>query len=105
MIVTFCASCELGEAGFADIFRTALSNAGIAADVRMTDCMSGCTRRSTCAFRAPGKTAYLFGDLTDSDLDDLVTFARHYAASLEGNLADARVLGALRTKAIARIPG
>lgn len=105
MIVIFCASCELGEAGFADIARTALSNAGIAADVRTTDCMSGCTRRSTCAFRSPGKTAYLFGDLTADDLADLVTFACHYAASADGNLADARVLGALRMKAIARIPG
>ena len=34
-----------------------------------------------------------------------VTFARHYAASPDGSLADARVLGALRMKAIARIPG
>ena len=31
--------------------------------------MSGCTRPSTCAFRAPGKTAYLFGDLTEAEYD------------------------------------
>lgn len=67
--------------------------------------MSGCTRKSTIAFRADGKTAYLFGDLTADDLPDLVTFARLYAASPDGNLADARPLGALRMKAIARIPG
>ncbi len=67
--------------------------------------MSGCTRASTCSFRASGKTAYLFGDLTADDLPDLVTFARHHDASTDGNLADARVLGALRMKAIARIPG
>lgn len=67
--------------------------------------MSGCTRKSTIAFRAPDKTAYLFGDLTADDLPDLVTFARLYAASPDGNLADARPLGALRMKAIARIPG
>ena len=73
--------------------------------VTTTDCMSGCTRPSTCAFRAPGKTAYLFGDLTEADLPDLVTFARHYEASPDGNLVDARVLGGLRMKAIARIPG
>lgn len=105
MIVTFCSSCELGEAGFADTFRPALADAAIAAEVRTTDCMSGCTRRSTCAFRAPGKTAYLFGDLTAEDLPDLLTFARLYAASSDGNLDDARPLGALRMKAIARIPG
>jgi predicted metal-binding protein len=105
MIVTLCHSCALGQSGFAEPLREALEVAGVAVEVRSTDCMSGCTRASTCAFRALGKTAYLFGDLTADDLPDLVTFARHYAASADGNLGDARVLGALRMKAIARIPG
>ena len=105
MIVTLCASCGLGQSGFAVPLRSALEAEGLASRVTTTDCMSGCTRPSTCAFRAPGKTAYLFGDLTEADLPDLLTFARHYAASSDGNLADARVLGGLRMKAIARIPG
>jgi predicted metal-binding protein len=105
MILTLCASCDLGQSGFAEPLRAALSEAGLTFELRMTDCMSGCTRGSTCAFRSPGKTAYLFGDLTPEDLQGLVTFARHYAASPDGNLADARVLGPLRHKAIARIPG
>lgn len=104
MIVTLCHSCALGQSGFADTLRAALDGAGVVADVRTTDCMSGCTRPSTCAARATGKTAYLFGDLTADDLPDLLTFALHYAASPDGNLADARVLGGLRMKAIARIP-
>lgn len=105
MIVTLCASCALGQAGFAAPLQAALQTEGVAAKVSTADCMSGCTRPSTCAFRAPGKTAYLFGDLTEADLPDLLTFARHYAASPDGNLPDARVLGGLRMKAIARIPG
>jgi predicted metal-binding protein len=105
VIVTLCASCGLGQAGFAAPLQSALAAEGLACRVTTTDCMSGCTRPSTCAFRAPGKTAYLFGDLTAADLPDLLTFARHYAASPDGNLADARVLGGLRMKAIARIPG
>jgi predicted metal-binding protein len=105
MIVTLCASCDLGQSGFATPLRMALADAGLAFDLRLTDCMSGCTRPSTCAFRSTGKTAYLFGDLGPADLSDLVTFARHYAASSDGNLPDARVLGGLRMKAIARIPG
>ena len=105
MIVTLCASCGLGQAGFAAPLQSALAAEGLATRVTTTDCMSGCTRPSTCAFRAPGKTAYLFGDLTEADLPDLLTFARHYEASPDGNLADARVLGGLRMKAIARIPG
>lgn len=105
MKVTLCASCALGRAGFAATLQQELAIAGIRAEVATTDCMSGCTRPSTCAFRAPGKTTYLFGDLTDSDLPQLLIFARHYAALPDGNLPDARVLGALRMKAIARIPG
>jgi predicted metal-binding protein len=67
--------------------------------------MSGCTRPSTVAFRAEGKTAYLFGEIAEADIPNLVTFLRLYSASPDGNLADARPLGSLREKAIARIPG
>lgn len=105
MRITLCASCRLGQSGFADRLAKALEVEGLAAEVATVDCMSGCTRPSTCAFRAPGKTAYLFGDLTAADLPDLVTFARHYLASADGGIPDARVLGGLRMKAIARIPG
>lgn len=105
MKITLCGSCDLGQSGFAAPLREALEKAGLTAEVTTTDCMSGCTRSSTCAFRAPGKTAYLFGSLSAADLSDLLTFACHYAASPDGNLPDARVLGGLRMKAIARIPG
>ena len=105
MIVTLCTSCDLGADGFGDLLARALAAAGIIAQVAGVDCMSGCTRPSTIAFRAPGKTAYLFGDLTAADLPDLVTFAGLYAATPGGNLGDARLIGALRSKAVARIPG
>jgi predicted metal-binding protein len=105
MIITLCSSCALGQGGFAGMLRAALQTAGTPAIVNTTDCMSGCARASTVAFRSSGKTAYLFGDLTAADLPDLVTFAQHYAVSADGNLPDVRVLGALRHKAIARIPG
>ena len=105
MKITLCHSCALGQGGFGAEMSAALSQAGIPAQVRGVDCLSGCTRASTLAFRAPGKVAYLFGDLTRADLSDLVIFARAYAASADGIFADARFLGALRTKALARIPG
>lgn len=54
--------------------------------------------------RQTGKTAYLFGDLNENDLNDLVYFVDLYAQSSDGNFADARPLGTLREKAIARIP-
>lgn len=105
MKITLCTTCALGRDGFADTLRTTLSEQGVQAEITTTDCMSGCTRPSTLSFRATAKTAYLFGDLTGADLPDLVTFARLYAASPDGNLPDARPLGALRLKVIARIPG
>lgn len=105
MRITLCASCPLGQSGFAEDLRAALAAEGLAALITTTDCMSGCARASTVAFRAAGKTAYLFGDLGASDLPDLLAFARLYAASPDGTFADARPLGALRLKALARIPG
>jgi predicted metal-binding protein len=105
MQVTLCAGCPLGRTDMPALLRAALADRGIAAAVSVADCMSGCARGSTVAFRAPGKTAYLFGDLTADDLPDLLTFAALYAASADGTLPDARPLGDLRFKALARIPG
>jgi predicted metal-binding protein len=104
MNITLCASCILGKSGFDTSLSEALVLAGLSANVTLVDCMSGCSRPSTIAFRAVGKTAYLFGDITAQDLPDLLTFARLYAASPDGTFADARPLGALRSKALARIP-
>ncbi|MCA0207253.1 MAG: DUF1636 domain-containing protein [Proteobacteria bacterium] len=105
MRITLCTSCALGRGGFAAVLGEALAAEGIAAGIATTDCLSGCARPSSLAFRAPGKTAYLFGDLTEADLPDLLTFARLYAASADGTFADARPLSGLRFKALARIPG
>lgn len=100
MKVFVCTTCS-ADGGFADVLQVGLPNV----EVTGVDCMSGCTRAQTVAFRSPGKVAYLFGDITVADLNDLRTFALLYDASADGTFADARVLGNLRTKAIARIPG
>ena len=105
MQVFVCKTCPLGQSGFAEILQSALASAASVANVAQSDCMSGCARESTIAFRCPGKVAYLFGDLTAQDLPDLVSFAALYHASPDGQFVDARVLGDLRSKALARIPG
>ena len=102
MKVFICGTCLNGGAAFVQGVHKAL---GALAEVSEIDCMSGCSRDQTLGFRAEGKTAYLFGDLTVADLPELVYFARLYAGSPDGRFADARVLGGLRNKAIARIPG
>lgn len=96
-----CMTCRNGGEGFAKAIAKALQGL---ADVEPSACMSGCSRDQTLAFRAPGKVAYLFGDLGLADLPDLQNFARLYAASMDGHFEDARVLGNLRLKAVARIP-
>jgi predicted metal-binding protein len=97
--ITICATCPLGQGDFAG----KLAFTGY--KVQLTECMSGCTKPSTVAFRAAGKTAYLFGEITAEDLPDLTAFAKAYQSSSDGTFADARIFGALRHKAIARIPG
>ena len=100
MKLMVCRTCS-EEGGFADVLRAELSGV----EVEDVDCMSGCTRAQTVAFREPGKVAYLFGEVTAEDIPSLRTFVTLYAKSADGTFEDARVLGALRTKAIARIPG
>ncbi len=104
-VATVCRSCPAARAGLADDLREAFARAALDVELRETDCLSGCTRPSALAFRAQGKTAYLFGEITRADVPGIVTFARLYLDSPDGNLADARPLGSLRTKAMARIPG
>ena len=99
MKVFVCTTCT-EDGSFVNVVRDGLPGCA----VEGIDCMSGCTRAQTVAFREPGKVAYLFGDITADDMGDLQTFARLYAASDDGTFEDARVLGDLRTKAIARIP-
>jgi predicted metal-binding protein len=96
--ITLCASCPLGRIAFSG----RLNFTGY--QVKTTECMSGCMRPSTLAFRAEGKVAYLFGDIAEADLADIQTFAAAYLASPDGTFADARLFGGLRMKAIARIP-
>lgn len=70
-----------------------------------TDCMSGCNRPGTLAFRAPGKAAYLFGDIDPlADPSEIIAFAHHYASLPDGWVTDARPFALLRKAAIARIP-
>ncbi|MEZ7813072.1 MAG: DUF1636 family protein [Paracoccaceae bacterium] len=104
MKITFCKRCPLGQSTLPSALSKALLEKKITAKVSDIDCLSGCARPSAISVRQTGKTAYLFGDLNENDLNDLVYFVDLYAQSSDGNFADARPLGTLREKAIARIP-
>ena len=68
-------------------------------------CMAGCSRPCTVAYRASEKATYLFGDVDpDTDIDDLVAFARHYREMEDGWCSSAQRPGKLRQTTLARIP-
>ncbi|WP_027243419.1 DUF1636 family protein [Leisingera daeponensis] len=102
--LTLCRTCRGADPALFGQAAAALEAAGAKVRLQQADCMSGCQRPQTLAVRQAGKTAYLFGEITAADLPDIVTFLRMYQDSDDGNFADARPLGNLRFKAIARIP-
>jgi len=74
-------------------------------DVAGIECMAGCARSCTVAFRAEGKATYLFGDMTpEEDIDDLIAFARQYSELPDGWCISRDRPGKLRRTALARIP-
>ncbi|NSY40197.1 DUF1636 family protein [Leisingera sp. ANG59] len=102
--LTLCRSCRDADPALPGQVDAALAAAGVEARLQQVDCMSGCERPQTLAVRQSGKTAYLFGEISAGDLPDLLIFLRMYQDSPDGNFTDARPLGDLRFKAIARIP-
>lgn len=102
--LTLCRTCRGTDPTLYDQVVSTLEVANVKARLQQVDCMSGCLRPQTLAVRQNGKTAYLFGEITALDLPDILTFIQMYQDSPDGNFADARPLGNLRFKAIARIP-
>lgn len=68
-------------------------------------CMAGCDRPCTVAYHGTRKATYLFGDIDpETDIDDLVSFAKYYAALDDGWCSSLDRPGKLRTSTLARVP-
>lgn len=96
-----CESCDQRSLGLIERLREAAPN-----DITITPspCMNVCTKPITCALHGRGMT-YIFGDCDpDGDFETLQTLIRLYHTADQGNITDARPLGDLRHKLIARIP-
>ncbi|WEF24760.1 DUF1636 family protein [Paracoccus sp. S3-43] len=100
--VFVCAECPGGADRLAAV-RAALD--GAACTVRASGCLSGCRSGGSVAVRAPGRMAYLFGPVDGGDRGGLRRFLDLYHAAPGGEIRDARPLGSLRFKVLARIPG
>lgn len=113
--ITVCTSCRhKGSAcrpGYELIERLrramAAAGASIPEDFEISGvaCMAGCDRPCTVAYHGTRKATYLFGDITpDTDIDDLVAFARQYAHLQDGWCSSADRPGKLRRTTLARVP-
>lgn len=99
--VFVCQECPDGSARLAALRDTL---AGTGWRVTGSACLSGCRSEGSVAIRAPGKMAYLFGPVLPEDHEGLRIFARLFEAAPDGVITDARPLGSLRLRALARIP-
>lgn len=89
--------------------RRAISDAGDAVpdsfEISGVACMAACDRPCTVAYHGTKKATYLFGDIDpDTDIDDLVAFAKHYADLHDGWCSSIDRPGKLRKTTLARVP-
>ncbi len=68
-------------------------------------CMAGCDRPCTVGYHSTKKATYLFGDIEpETDIDDLVAFAKQYAFLHDGWCSSIDRPGKLRKSTLARVP-
>ncbi len=92
-----------------DRLRRAIDCAGdsVGADFEISGvaCMAGCDRPCTVAYYGSCKATYLFGDIDPDDhIDDLIAFARQYAAPGDGWCSSVQRPKGLADKTLARVP-
>lgn len=113
--ITVCTSCKhkgtTCRPGFdlIDKLRHAITEAGDAIpedfEISGVACMAGCDHPCTVAYHGSRKATYLFGDIDpETDIEDLVAFARQYAYLHDGWCSSVDRPGKLRTSTLARVP-
>ena len=68
------------------------------------ECLSNCNRGCSAALTAPGRWSYIYGDLNETSVDDLLTGAARYAATSDGLVPWRERPTIFRKGVIARIP-
>jgi predicted metal-binding protein len=68
------------------------------------ECLSNCNRGCSVALSGPGRWTYVYGDLNQDCIDDLITGAERYAATADGLVPWRERPTIFRKGVIARIP-
>jgi len=113
--ISVCTSCKYKgtscKPGYDMIekLRAAIDAAGDAIpesfEISGVACMAGCDRPCTVAYYGSRKATYLFGDIDpETDIEDLVAFARQYAYLHDGWCSSVDRPGKLRKSTLARVP-
>lgn len=111
--ILVCKACQnrgrTCEPGFELLkrLRAAIAAAGLSDDFEVsgTACLAGCDHPCTVAWRATNKATWFFGDIDPAQpIDDLVEFARLYAALDDGWCAGKDCPPRLCANTLARIP-
>lgn len=68
------------------------------------ECLSNCNRGCSVALTGPGRWSYVYGDLSEASVDDLLAGAAHYAATKDGLVPWRQRPTIFRKGVIARIP-
>lgn len=77
---------------------------GRAVTVRTVECLNGCPKPCTAAFRTPGKCLIRFSGLVPEDAPALIELAERYAESPDGNLDPSQFPSGLGAKVSLRVP-
>ncbi|MCI5041904.1 MAG: DUF1636 domain-containing protein [Donghicola eburneus] len=113
--ITICTSCRHKgtecRPGYELIerLRQAIALAGDAIpeafEVSGVACMAGCDHPCTVAYRGTKKATYLFGDIDpQTDIEDLVTFAKQYSYLHDGWCSSVDRPGKFRKSTLERVP-
>lgn len=68
------------------------------------ECLSNCNRGCSVALSGPGRWGYVYGDLGEASVDDLLAGASRYAATVDGLVPWRERPTIFRKGVIARIP-
>jgi predicted metal-binding protein len=68
------------------------------------ECLSNCNRGCSVALSGPGRWSYVYGDLNETSVDDLLAGASRYAATADGLVPWRERPAIFRKGVIARVP-